>query len=95
MNWRPVCQKWRRLALQDVETRNFSHRVTLYGVGRAERPLRALPLLPRKLANVAASRAPMESTMAWLVVDVVDKDVEAVDEVADESEADCCALMAA
>ena len=47
------------------------------------------------MGSVAALRAPMGSTAAWLVVVEVDEDVEAVDEVADESEADCCALMAA
>ena len=64
-------------------------------MGRAARAIRAPPSLPRKLASVAASRTPIGSTAAWEVVDVVDEDVEAVDEVVGESEADCWALMAA
>jgi len=37
----------------------------------------------------------MGSVAAWEVVEGVDEDVEAVDEMGGESEADCRALMAA
>ena len=95
MNRRPACQEWQRLAVQAVGTRNFSHRVTFGGTGRSTGALRALPPSRRKLATVAASRAPMGSTLAWSAADVVDMDVEVLDEAVDESEAGCWALMAA